>query len=169
MYQQAMNHQFGVCVCHLLKTDNKLMLVVWLSRNLDWPINYSYSSCARWIILRVLHERVVHIFRLVLEKAQIALLLMHAGQLKNDTKKKSIWALLIKERPSIILSSSVMCLGKIGNSEHLIVLMKNLYTGYETTGWKEHDEIDCLQVGKSMRQNYILFPYSIYMLNIYIE
>lgn len=42
-------------------------------------------------------------------------------------------------------------LRKMGIPKHLIVLMRNLYTGQETTIWTKHGKTDQLPIGKEVQ------------------
>lgn len=57
-------------------------------------------------------------------------------------------------------------LRKMGIPEHLIVFMKDPYTGQEATIQIEYEETDCFHVSKEMRQGSKLSPY---IFNLYAE
>ena len=57
-------------------------------------------------------------------------------------------------------------LKELGIPEHLTCLLKNLYAGQEATVWTGHGTTDWFQIGKGVRQGYILSPY---LFNFYAE
>ena len=54
----------------------------------------------------------------------------------------------------------------MGISEHLICHLRNLYAGQEATVRTGHGKTDWFQIGKGVRQGYIL---SLYLFNLYAE
>ena len=60
------------------------------------------------------------------------------------------------------------CMRKLGIPEHLITLIKNLYTGQEATVRTEFGNTEWFKIGKGVRQGCILSPYlfSVYSENI---
>ena len=57
----------------------------------------------------------------------------------------------------------------MGTSDHLICLLRNLYTGQEETVRTGHETTDWFQIGKGLYQGYILSPclfnfYSVYIM-----
>ena len=50
-------------------------------------------------------------------------------------------------------------LKEMGIPDHLTCLLRNLYTDQETTVRARHGTIDWLQIGKGVRQGWILSPY----------
>ena len=50
-------------------------------------------------------------------------------------------------------------LQQMGIPDHLTSLLRNLYAGQEATVRTGHGTIDVFQIGKSVRQGYILSPY----------
>ena len=54
----------------------------------------------------------------------------------------------------------------MGIPDHLICLLRNLYAGQETTVRTGHGTTDWFQIGKGVRQGYILSPY---LFNLYAE
>ena len=57
-------------------------------------------------------------------------------------------------------------LKEIGIPDHLTCLLTNLYAGQEATVRTEHRTEDWFQIGKGVRQGYILSPY---LFNFYAE
>ena len=54
----------------------------------------------------------------------------------------------------------------MGIPDHLICLLRNLYVGQEATVRTEHETTDWFQIGKGVRQGYILSPC---LFNLYAE
>ena len=54
----------------------------------------------------------------------------------------------------------------MGISDHLTCLLRNLYTGQEATVKTGHGKTDWFQIGKGVRQVYILSPC---LFNLYVE
>ena len=54
----------------------------------------------------------------------------------------------------------------MGIPDHLICLLRNLYTGQEATVRTGHGTTDCFQIGKGVRQGCILSPC---LFNLYAE
>ena len=65
-----------------------------------------------------------------------------------------------------ILSFNCFSLKKMGIPDHLICLLRNLYTGQEATVRTRHGTTDWFQIGKGVRQGYILSPC---LFNLYAE
>ena len=57
-------------------------------------------------------------------------------------------------------------LQEMGISDHLTCLLRNLYAGQEATVRTGHGTKDCFQIGKGVRQGYILSPC---LFNLYAE
>ena len=57
-------------------------------------------------------------------------------------------------------------LQETGIPEHLNCLLRNLYAGQDATVRNEHGTPDCFQIGKGVRQGYILSPC---LFNLYAE
>ena len=49
-------------------------------------------------------------------------------------------------------------LKEMGVPDHLTCLLRNLYAGQEATVRTGHETTDCFQIGKGVRQGYILSP-----------
>ena len=54
----------------------------------------------------------------------------------------------------------------MGIPDHLICLLRNVYTGQEATVRTGHGRTDCFQIGKAVRPGYILSPC---LFNLYAE
>ena len=54
----------------------------------------------------------------------------------------------------------------MGTTDHLTCLLRNLYAGQEATVRARRGTTDCFQIGKGVRQGYILSPCSF---NLYAE
>ena len=57
-------------------------------------------------------------------------------------------------------------LQEMGIPDHLICLLRNLYTGQEATARNGHETTDWFQIGKGVRQGRILSPY---LFNLYAD
>ena len=57
-------------------------------------------------------------------------------------------------------------LQKMGTPDHLTCLQRNLYADQEATGRTRHGTMDWFQIGKGVRQGYILSPC---LFNLYAE
>ena len=57
-------------------------------------------------------------------------------------------------------------LNKVGIPDHLTCLLRNLYAGQEATVRAGHETIDRFQIGKGVRQGYVLSPC---LFNLYAE
>ena len=55
---------------------------------------------------------------------------------------------------------------KMGIADHLTCVLRNLYAGQEATVRTEHGTLDWFQIGKGVRQDYIL---SLWLFNLYAE
>ena len=54
----------------------------------------------------------------------------------------------------------------MGIADHLTCVLRNLYAGQEATVRTEHGTMDWFQIGKGVRQDYIL---SLWLFNLYAE
>ena len=111
-------------------------------------------------------------FKLVLEKAEEPQIKLptSAGLLKKqeNSRKTSISALLTMPKP-LTVWITINCgkiLNKMGKSDHLTCLLRNLYAGQEVTVRNGHRTTDWFQIGKGVCQGCILSPYCF---NLYAE
>ena len=90
-----------------------------------------------------------------------------AGSLERQesSRKTSISALLIKPLTVWIIINWKILQEK-GIPDHLTCLLRNLYAGQEATVRTEHGTTDWFQIGKGVRQGYILSPC---LFNFYAE
>ena len=63
-------------------------------------------------------------------------------------------------------SKLLKLLQEMGISDHLTCLLRNLYAGQEATIRTKHGKTDCFQIGKGVRQDWLLSPY---LFNLYAE
>ena len=101
-------------------------------------------------------------FRLVLEKAEEPeiKLPISAGSSKRQksSRKTSISALLTMPKPLTEHNNLWKILKQKGISDHLTCLLINLYAGQEATVRTGHGTTDWFQIGKGVRQGWILSP-----------
>ena len=91
------------------------------------------------------------------------------GSLKKQehSRKTSISALLTMPNPLTVDNNKLWkILKEMGILDHLTCLLRNLYAGQETTVRTGHETTDWFQIGKGVRQGYILSPC---LLNLYTE
>ena len=110
-------------------------------------------------------------FKLVLEKAEEPEIKLptSTGSLKKQegSRKTSISALLTMPKPlTVWITTYCKILQEMGIPDHLTCLLRNLYAGQETTVRTEHGTTDWFQIGKGVRQGYILSPC---LFNLYAE
>ena len=110
-------------------------------------------------------------FKLVLEKAEepeIKLLTSDGSQKKQESSRKtSISALLTMPKPlTVWITINWKILKEMGIPEHLICLLRKLYTGQEATVRTGQGTTDWFQIGKGVRQGCILLPC---LFNLYAE
>ena len=110
-------------------------------------------------------------FKLVLEKAEepeIKLPISVESLKKQESSRKtSISALLTMPKPlTVWITINWKILKKIGISDHLTCLLRNLYVGQEATVRTGHGKTDWFQIGKGVCQGYILSPC---LFNLYAE
>ena len=92
-----------------------------------------------------------------------------AGSLKKQesSRKAYISALLTMPKPlSVWITINWKILKEMEIPDHLICLLRNLYAGQEATVRTGHEKIDWFQIGKGVRQGYILSPC---LFNLYAE
>ena len=103
-------------------------------------------------------------FKLVLEKAEkleIKLSTSAGSSKKQDTSRKNIYFCFfdhIKAFDCVDHNKLWKILQKMGIPEHLTCLLRNLYAGQEATAKTRHGTTDWFQIGKGVRQGYILSP-----------
>ena len=116
-------------------------------------------------------------FKLVLEKAEEPEIKLptSAGSRKKEesSRKTSISALLTKKKKKKAKDFDCVdhkklwkILQEMGIPDHLTCLLRNLYAGQEATVRTGHGTTDWLQIGKGVRQGYILSPC---LFNLYEE
>ena len=105
-------------------------------------------------------------FKLVLEKAEepeIKLPTSTGSSKKQESSRKtSISALLTMPMPLTVWK----ILKEMGIPDHLTCLLGNLYAGQEATVRTGHGTTDWFQIGKGVRQGFILSPF---LFNFYAE
>ena len=110
-------------------------------------------------------------FKLVLEKTEEPEIKLptSAGSLKRQesSRKTSISALLTMPKTlTVWVTVNWRILKEMGIPEHMICLLRNLYTGQETTVRTGHGRTDLFQVRKGVRQSCIFSPC---LFNLYTE
>ena len=101
-------------------------------------------------------------YKLALEKAEeleIKLPALVGSQKKQErSKKKKKHALLFYSlyQRLCVDHNKLWKIQEMGIPGHLTCLLRNLYTGQETTDRTEHGKTDCFQIGKGVRQCCIL-------------
>ena len=85
----------------------------------------------------------------------------------REFQKTSISALLAMPKPlTVWITINWEILKEMGIPDHLICLLRNLYSGQEATVGTGHGTTDGFQIGKGVRQGCILSPC---LLNFYAE
>ena len=107
----------------------------------------------------------------VLEKAEEPKIKLptSAGSWKKQksSRKTSISALLTMPKPlTVWITMNWKSLKEMGIPVHLTCLLRNLYAGQEAAVRTGHGTTDWFQVGKGVRQDYILSPC---LFNLYAE
>src|SRR5574342_131140 len=111
-------------------------------------------------------------FKLVLEKAEepeIQLPTSAGSWKKQENSRKNIYFCFIdyaKAFDCVDHSKLWKILKEMGIPDHLICLLRNLYAGQEATVRTGHGTTDWFQIGKGVRQGYIL---SLYLFSLYAE
>ena len=110
-------------------------------------------------------------FKLVLEKAEepeIKLPTSSGSSKKQESyRKTSTFALLTMPKPlTVWITTNWKILQEMGKPDHLICLLRNLYTDQEATVRTEHGTTDWFQIGKGVHQGCILSPW---LFNLYAE
>ena len=110
-------------------------------------------------------------FKLVLEKTEEPEIKLptSAGSLKRQesSRKTSISALLTMPKTlTVWVTVNWRILKEMGIPEHMICLLRNLYTGQEATVRTGHGTTDWFQIGKGVHQGCILLSC---LFNLYAE
>ena len=108
-------------------------------------------------------------FKLDLEKAEepeIKLLTSVGSLKKQESSRKTPTASLPKAFDFVDHNKLWKTLKEMGIPDHLTCLLRNLYAGQEATVRTGHGRTDWFQIGKGVRQGYILSPC---LLNLYAE
>ena len=111
-------------------------------------------------------------FKLVLEKAEepeIKLPTSAGSSKKQENSRKNIYFCFLdyaKAFDCVDPNKLWKILQEMGIPDHLICLLRNLYAGQEATVRTGHGTIDWFQIGKGVRQGYILSPC---LFNFYAE
>ena len=112
----------------------------------------------------------LQIFKLDLEKAEepeIKLPTSIGSLKKQDSSRKSIYFCFIDYAKDLdCVGHSKLCkiVKEMGIQDHLICLLRNLYTGQEATVRPGHGTIDWFQIGKGVHQAVYCHPvYLTYM------
>ena len=111
------------------------------------------------------------IFKLDLEKAEepeIKLLTSVGLQEKQESSRKTFTsALLTMPKPlTVWIITKWKILKEMGIPDHLTCLLRNLYAGQEATVRTRYGTTDWFQIGKGVRQGYLLSPS---LFNLYAE
>ena len=110
-------------------------------------------------------------FKLVLEKAEEPEIKLPASagswKKQESARKTSISALLTMPKPlTVWITRNWKILKEMGIPDHLTCLLRNVYAGQEATVRTGHATTDWFQIGKGVRQGYIL---SLCLFNFYAE
>ena len=81
----------------------------------------------------------------------------------KSSRKTSISALLTMPKPlTVWITINWKIMKEMGIPDHLTCLSRNLYAGLEATVSTGHGTTDWFQIGKGVRQGYILSPCLLY-------
>ena len=108
-------------------------------------------------------------FNLVLEKTEEPEIKLPLDLLDHRKSKKNIYFCFIdyaKAFDSVDHNKLWKILKEVGIPDHLTCLLRNLYAGQEAAVRTGHGTIDWFQIGKRVRQGYILSPC---LFNLYAE
>ena len=114
-------------------------------------------------------------FKLVLEKAEEPEIKLptSAGSLKKkeSSRKTSSSTLLTMPKTFDCVDHKKLwkILKDMGIPDHLTCLLRNLYAGQEATVRTEHGTTDWLQIGKGVRQGWILSPCLFNLYRVHLE
>ena len=111
------------------------------------------------------------ILKLVLEKAEEPEIKLPtssgSSKKKESSRKTSIPALLTMPKPlTVWITINWKILKEMGIPDHLTCLLRNLYAGEEATLRTGHETTNWFQIGKGVRQGFILSPC---LFNFYAE
>ena len=104
-------------------------------------------------------------FKLDFEKANCQHPLDHQKK-QESSRKTSTSALLTIPKPLTVWITTNWKIQETGIPEHLTCFLRNLYAGQEATVRTGHGTTDWFQIGKGVRQSYILTPC---LFNLYAE
>ena len=110
-------------------------------------------------------------FKLDLEKAEepeIKLLTSNGSLKKQEFQRNIYFCFIACAKAFVCVDHSKLwkILKEVGILDHLTCLLRNLYAGQETTVRTGHGTTDWFQIGKGVRQGYILSPC---LFNLYAE
>ena len=110
-------------------------------------------------------------FKLDLEKAEEPKIKLPtsvgSSKKQESSKKTSTSALLTTLKPlTMWITTNWIILREMGIPDHLTCLLRNMYVGQEATLRTRHGTMYCFQIGKGVRQGYIL---SSCLFNLYAE
>ena len=111
-------------------------------------------------------------FKLILEKAEKPAInwptSSGSSKKQNSSRKMSISALLTMTKPLTVWDHNKLwkILKEMGIPDHLTCPLRNLYAGQEATARTRHGTTDWFQIGKGVRQGFIL---SLCLFNLYTE
>ena len=100
-------------------------------------------------------------FKLVLENAEeleIKLPASAGSQKKQESSRKTSISALLTIPLTVWITINWKILKEMGLPEHLNCLLRSLYAGQEATVRTGHGTIDRFQIGKGVRQGWILSP-----------
>ena len=110
-------------------------------------------------------------FKLILEKAEEPEIKLPksdgSSKMQESSKKTSISASLTTPKPlTVWITTNWKILQEMGIPDHLTCLLRNLCADQEATVRIRHGTTDWFQIGKGVRQGYILSPC---LFNLYAE
>ena len=112
-------------------------------------------------------------FKLVLGKAEeteIKLPTSAASSKKQESSRKTSTSALLNMPKPLTVCHKILweILKEMGIPNHLTCHLRNLYAGQEATVRTGHGTKDCFQIGKGVRQGYILSPCLFSLYAVYI-
>ena len=108
-------------------------------------------------------------FKLDLEKAEepeIKLPTPTGSERKKKNSRRTSASLTTLQLLTAWIKTNWIILQEMGIPDHLTCLLRNLYAGQEAKVRTEHGTTDWFQIGKGVRQGYILLPC---LFNLYAE